>query len=184
MRPAAFCTAPTLSQAELATLVLPPPPVLTAKVTLAVVVVFGPEPPTEAAEAADDLVEDEEGAVLVTETAEPLEVALLRGKHAACALNGFGDDGSDLVTALGHQRGDGLEVVARYLHHLGQQRSPPLLVQADALGARAAVVRAVIAPRPRDDQLTLRLAAHRVAEPRELHRRVDRLGARAAEEDS
>ena len=91
-------------------------------------VVVGGEPTAGAAEAGDDLVEDQVCAVLVAQLAQRLQVAIRRRVHAAGALHRLGDDGRDLVAALAHQRGDGLDVVGRHLHDFVDERAEVLLV--------------------------------------------------------
>ena len=122
--------------------------------------------------------------MLVAQATKPLEVALGRREHAAGALHRLGDHRGDFGAALGHERGHRLEIVTRHLHDFGEERSVPLLVRRDALRRGAPVVDAVVAPGARDDQLALGMAGEEVSEPGQLHHGVDRLGARAGEEDA
>src|SRR5690606_1780804 len=68
-------------------------------------------PAPEAAEPADDLVEDEQRAVLVAEAPEALEVAGLGGSYPAGADDRLGDHRRDLVAALLEEPGGAVERV-------------------------------------------------------------------------
>ena len=98
------------------------------------------------------------------------------------ALHRLGDHRGHLVAARRHQRGQRLDVVGRHLDHVVDERAEVLLVRGDALRARAAVGDAVVAAGAGDDQLALRLPGLHVGDAHELHHRVDRLAARAAQE--
>ena len=91
----------------------------------------------QATEGADHLVHDEEGAVLVAQAPEPLQVAGQRRADAAGALHGLGDHRGDLVAPLGEEGGHGLEVVVGQVDEVGQQRPEAGLVGGQALGASA-----------------------------------------------
>ena len=67
-------------------------------------VVLRGEPRAEAAEAGDDLVEDQVRAVLVAQPAELLQVLIGRREDAAGALHRLGQHRGDRVAVLGHQR--------------------------------------------------------------------------------
>ena len=120
--------------------------------------------------------------MVVAQPAQLGEVAVGGREHAAGALHRLGDHGGDLVAALGHQHGQRLGVVARHLDDVGHERPPALPVRRDALGAGAAEVGAVVAAVAADDQRPLRVAGQPLGQPGQLHRRVDGLRARAAEE--
>ncbi len=55
------------------------------------------------AEPGNDLVEDQQGAVLVAQLPQPLEEALLRGHHSHIRCHRLHDDAGDLVRVLGKQ---------------------------------------------------------------------------------
>ena len=144
---------------------------------------LGAEPLAGAAEPADDLVEDQQGAVLVAESTQALEVAVDRWEHAAGALYGLGDDRRDPVALVGEHLGGGLEVVVGDLDEVGDQVAPALPVGGDALGGGAAEVGAVVAVGAAYDDLALGLSAalHRLAG--DLDGGVDGLRTGAAQEN-
>ena len=82
--------------------------------------------------------------MLVAQAAEPGEVALGWGVHAAGALHGLDDDGGDLVPAFGHARGDRLEVVGGKVHHPLDERPVAVAVDGDPLGREPAVGHSVV----------------------------------------
>ena len=86
-------------------------------------VAFGGEGMAEPAEAGDDLVEDQQDAVLVADRAQPLQIALRRRQHRGRARHRLDDDGGDGGVAV--QRDDALQFV-------GEMRAPFRL----ALGER------------------------------------------------
>ena len=92
-------------------------------------VAFGGEGVAEAAEAGDDLVEDQQDAVLVADRAQPLEIALRRRQHAGRAGHRLDD-----------HRGDGRGVVQRDepVEFVGEMRAPLRL--ADREGLLGAVI--------------------------------------------
>ena len=71
--------------------------------------IVGGERRAEAAEAGDDLVEDQQDAVLVADLAQPLEIALRRDQHAGRAGHRLDDDRGDGRGVV--QRDDALELV-------------------------------------------------------------------------
>src|SRR5206468_3057029 len=92
-------------------------------------VVLAAPPPAEPAEAADDLVEDEEGAGPIAPLAQALQLAFVRRIDAAGADDRLGDDGGDLSGPLGQDLVDGGQIVGRYLHHVREQRTETGLVE-------------------------------------------------------
>ena len=84
-------------------------------------VVVGGEPGAHPAEPGDHLVEDQQRAVLVAQPAGLGEVAVDRREDAGGALHRLGDHGGEAVGVLGHQHRQRLDVVARHLHHVGEQ---------------------------------------------------------------
>src|SRR5881296_4210985 len=65
------------------------------------------------AEAGEDLVEDQDDALLAGELTETLEIVGLRRDHAGPAEHGLDDERADLVFVLFEDRGGGLDVVVR-----------------------------------------------------------------------
>ena len=86
-------------------------------------VALGGEGVAEPAEAGDDLVEDQQDAVLVADRAQPLQIALRRRQHRGRARHRLDDHGGDGGVAV--QRDDALQFV-------GEMRAPFRL----ALGER------------------------------------------------
>ena len=144
--------------------------------------VWGPEPLAGAAEAADHLVEDEQGAVLVAQPADSGKVTLWRREHAARSLHRLGDHRGHPLAVLGEGGGHRLDVVVGDLHEVGDQVAPALAVEGDALGGGAAEVGAVVAVGPGDHHLALGAAGALGVEAGELERSVDRLRSRASQE--
>ena len=96
------------------------------------VVALGAPPLAQPAEAADDLVEDEERAVLVGLVAQPLEVAVDRRVHAAGAHHRLGDDRRQLGAAVGQHLVELVQAVVGHLHHVADERAEALLVGGQA----------------------------------------------------
>ena len=142
----------------------------------------GREPRAQPSEPGDHLVEDEQGAVAITECPRFGEVTRWRREHPTGTLDRLDQEGGDFATAFGHQHGQRLDVVRRGLNHVGDEGSPALPVRLDPLRAGPAEVRPVIAALAADDDGALRLAGEGVGEAGELERRVDGLRPRPAEE--
>ena len=87
-------------------------------------VALGGEGVAEAAEAGDDLVEDQQDAVLVADRAQPLQIALGRRQHAGRARHRLDDHGGDGRGVV--QRDDALEFV-------GEMRAPFRLALGEGL---------------------------------------------------
>ena len=134
---------------------------------------MGGEPMTESAEAADHLVEDQEGTVLIAQSAHALDVSLGGWEHATRTLYGFDQDGGETILVLRHRDGQRLEVVGGYLHHVAHQRAVSLAIGRNALRARSAVGGAVVAALTRDDDGLLGMTRLDVSEARQLHGGVD-----------
>ncbi len=101
----------------------------------------------ESSEAGDDLVEDQQGAVLVAQPAQAREVLGGRGVHAAGADDRLGDDRGDLVPPVGEQRPGRVQVVMGDDLDIVEQASPAFAVERQALQRGAADVGAVVAQR-------------------------------------
>ena len=164
-------------------------------------VALGGEGIAEPAEAGDDLVEDQQDAVLVADRAQPLQIALGRRQHAGRARHRLDDHGGDGRGVV--QRDDALELVGemrapfrlalgeglllavvgrRQMVDAGEQRAEELAVVDDAADRDAAEADAVIAALAPDQARARALAAHVVIGERDLERGVDRLRAGIAEE--
>ena len=165
-------------------------------------VALGGEGGAEAAEAGDDLVEDEQDAVLVADLAQALEIALRRRQNAGGAGHGLDDHGGDgggvverddALQLVGEMRapfrlaaGEGLlgaVIGVGQVVDARQQRAEELAVLDDAAHRDAAEADAVIAALAADQARLAALALHVPIGQRHLQRRVHRLGARVAEED-
>src|SRR5499433_2906787 len=164
-------------------------------------VALGGKGVAEPAEAGDDLVEDEQDAVLVTDRAQPRQVALGCGQHAGGArhrLDDHGGDGGGVV-----QRDDALELVGqmgaplglalaeglvlavvgrRQMVDAGEQRAEQFAIVDHAADRNAAEADAVVAALAPDQARARAFAAHVVIGERDLERGVHRLRARIAEE--
>ncbi len=156
----------------------------------------------ETAEAGDDLVEDEQDAVLVADRAQPLEIALGRHQHAGGAGDRLDDDGGD---GRGIMQGDDalklvgeLDAVLRLAARegvaggvvgvadvvdAGQQRAEHLAVADDAADRDAAEIDAVIAALAADQAEARALADDALIGERDLEAGLDRFGAGIGEED-
>ena len=156
----------------------------------------------EAAEAGDDLVEDEQDAVLVADRAQLLEIALGRHQHAGGAGDRLDDDRGDgrgvvqgdealkLVGELGAMLGlaarEGVagEIVGvADVVDAGEQRAEHLAVADDAADRDAAEIDAVIAALAADQAEARALADGALIGERDLEAGLDRLGAGIGEED-
>ena len=165
-------------------------------------VALGGEGVAEPAEAGDDLVEDQQDAVLVADLAQALEIALGRRQHAGRARHRLDDDGGDRRGVV--QRDDALEIVGemraivrlalgeglllavigvRQVVDAGQQRAEELAVGDDAADRDAAEADAVIAALAADQPGLGALAEHVPVGERDLQRRVGGLRAGVGEED-
>mmetsp|Transcript_6064 Transcript_6064/g.24216 ORF Transcript_6064/g.24216 Transcript_6064/m.24216 type:complete len:373 (+) Transcript_6064:1199-2317(+) len=154
-----------------------------------------------AAEAGDDLIEDQQDAVLVADLAQPLQIALRRNQHAGGAGHRLDDDGGDgrgvvqrhealqvvgkLGAVLGHA--DRERIARRVMRvadvvHAGQQAAEHLAVGHHAADRDAAEVHAVVAALAADEPGAARLAAHAVVGDGHLQGGLDRLGAGVGEE--
>ena len=165
-------------------------------------VALGGEGGAEAAEAGDDLVEDQQDAVLVADLAQALEIALRRRQNAGGAGHGLDDHGGDGGGVV--QRDDALQLVGemrapfrlaageglfgavigvRQVVDARQQRAEELAVLDDAADRDAAEADAVIAALAADQARPAALALHVPIGERDLERRIHGLRARVAEED-
>ena len=136
--------------------------------------IVGGEGRAEAAEAGDDLVEDQQDAVLVADRAQALEVALRRHQHAGGAGHRLDDAGRDGLGVV--QRDEALEVVGELGAVLGQAPREGV-----ALGVMR-VAQVVDARQQREDAAVVDDAAHRDAAEADAVIAAlapDQLGARA-----
>ncbi len=163
---------------------------------------LGGEVLAQAAEAGNDLVENEQDAVARADLAQPLQVAHRRHDHAGGALHGLDHDGGDgggivqghqplqligqmgaptwLAAREGHVRpvvGGGQ--VIRAAEHDGREH---LAVGADAAEGYAPHADAVVGALAADHAHARSLAAHGVVAQGDLEGGVHRLGARVGEE--
>ncbi len=142
-------------------------------------------------EAGDDLVEDEQHAVLVAEAAQTLEEARLGRDDAAVGEDRLAEDRGELVGVALDQRLDAFEVVEAAHDHgilddlgdAGQRRQGARVLlrsrrlECGHVREGVAVKEAVVAPLPLEDLVLARVAA------RQAHRRLGGLGARVGEPD-
>ncbi len=154
---------------------------------------LGGEAGAEAAEAGDDLVEDQQDAVLVADLAQPLEIALGRRQVAGRAGAGLDDDGGDVrrvmqaddaLQRIGEMRavlrlalGEGVlrQVGVRQVIDARQHRAEPLAVIDHAADRDAAEADAVIAALAPDEAGARALAVGAVIGERDLERAIDGL---------
>src|SRR6266540_3320644 len=155
----------------------------------------------ETAVTGDDLVEDEQDAVLVADGAQPRQIALGRGQHAGRSRHRLDDHGGDGRGVV--QRDDALELVGqmpapvrltlaeglmlaavgrRQMVDAGEQRAEQFAVVDHAADRNAAEADAVVAALTPDQAGARAFAAHVVIGERDLERGVDRLRAGIAEE--
>jgi TetR/AcrR family transcriptional regulator len=156
----------------------------------------------EPAEARDDLVEDEQDAVLVADLAQPLEVALRRHEHAGRARHRLDDEGGDgrgivqrddalelvgeLGAVLGQAAGEGVAggiVRVPDVVDAGEQSAEHLAVGDDPADRDAAEVYAVIAALAADEACARALALGAVISEGDLQCGLDGFGTRIREED-
>ena len=148
----------------------------------------------EPAPGADDLVGDQQHAVLVADLADLLEVALGRDEAAAGVLDGLEDHARDRLRALPLDpladrlgRVVGLGPVRVRVGHVGGAREERL-ERAAAPGQAGRGERAhrgaVVGELARDDLVAAALAVELVVLTAELEGGVDRLAAAAGEEDA
>ena len=155
----------------------------------------------QAPEAGDDLVENQQDAVLVADLAEPLEIALGRRQHAGRTGHRLDDDGGNGRSIV--QRHHALEVVrqmrapfrlataeglflavvgVRQVIDAGQHGAEPLAVGDHAADRDAAEVHAVIAALAADEAGAGALATGAMIGQRDLQRSVGGFRTRVAEE--
>ena len=164
-------------------------------------VALGSEGVAEAAETGDDLIEDQQDAVLGGDLAQPLQVALGRRQDARGSRHRLDDDGGngggivqvDEAGQLVRQvrapfrlaLGEGLlgaVVGAGQVIDAGQHVSELLAVGDDAADRNAAEADAVVAALAADEPSAGTFAAGLVIAERDLERSVDRLAPRVGEE--
>ncbi len=164
--------------------------------------VLGGEARAQAAEAGDDLVENQQDAVLVADRAQLLEIALGRHQDAGRAghrLDDHGGDGRgivqrhDLLELIGQMRAPGglaagigvlREIMrVRQVVDKRQAHAELLAVGRNATHRDAAEAHTMIAARAADQAHTLPLPARLVIGQRDLERGVDRFRAGIGEED-
>ena len=159
---------------------------------------LGGEARTQAAEAGDDLVEDQQDAMLVADLAQPLEVALGRRQVAGRAGAGLDDNGGDVggivQTDDAFQRVGELRAVlglalrerilrqvrVRHVVDARQHGAEPFAVVDHAADRDTAEADAVIAALAPDEAGAGALAVGPVKGERDLERAVDGLGAGVA----
>jgi hypothetical protein len=157
----------------------------------------------EPAPAGDHFVEHQEDAVARADLAQALEIAFRRHQHAARSGHRVDDDSGDVRSVV--QRDQALELVGQVRAAVGrlafgeqvsrhavrmpqmvdprQQRATVgLAVRRHAAERDAAEVHAVIGALAADEAGARALAAQAVVADGDLHRGVDRLGARVGEE--
>ena len=155
-----------------------------------------------AAEAGDDLVEDQQDAVPVADLAQALQVALRRHQHAGTAGHGLDDDGGDGAGVM--QRDAALQVVGKLrtmrglahaegvacgvmrvadVVHARQHRAEHLAVGHHAAHRDAAEVHPVVTALAADEAGARGLATHAVVGQGHLQRRLDGLRPGIGEED-
>ncbi len=159
---------------------------------------LGGERGTEAPEAGDDFVEDQQDAVLGADLAQALEIALRRRQVAGRTGAGLDDDGGDVRRVM--QAHDAFERIGQFLAVLGlalgegvrrqvrvrqvidtrQHRAEPLAIVHHAAHGDAAEADTVIAALAADETRACALAVGAVIGERDLERRVHRLGTRVA----
>ena len=164
-------------------------------------VTFGGKGIAEPAVAGDDLVENQQNAVLLGDLAQPLEIALRRRQHAGRSrhrLDDHGGDGRGAVQVdqafelLGEMRaifrlalGEGLLLAVigvRQVIDAGQQRAEHLAVVDDAADRGAAEADAVIAAFAADQAAAGALAVDLMIGQRDLERGIGGLRSGIAEE--
>ena len=149
----------------------------------------------ETAEAGDDLVEDQQNAVLGADLAQLLQIALRRDQHAGRAGHRLDDDRGDGRGVM--QRDDALQLVGeframlrlaaregvlrqivrvRHVVDAGQQRAEHLAVGDDAADRDAAEIDAMIAALAADQPCARALALHPLVGERDLQRGLDGFG--------
>ena len=137
----------------------------------------------EAAEAADDLVRDQQHVVLAAQLLHPRPEAVGRRDDAAGADHGLADEGRDVVGVILEQRLERVGVAPRDVLDVRHEIAIAHAVAGDPLQARAERVGAVVAVLARDDDLLLGAADRVPVAARELGRRVDGVGAAARGEE-
>ncbi len=91
-------------------------------------VMIGCEPCAHATEPRDHFIEDKKRTVLIAQLACAFQISGRWWPHTACALQRFDNDCSNLLAVVAHELCQVFEVVAVYLHNLGQQLSETLFV--------------------------------------------------------
>src|SRR4029078_4274780 len=159
-------------------------------------VALGREWEAEAAEAVDDLVQDQQNSVFVADRAQPLEITFRRRQYAGRAAHRFDDDGRDGGSVM--QRDETLKLVremrapfrlalaeglmlaiirVREMIDAGEERAELFSVRAHAADGNSAEADAVIAALAADQADTRGLAAHIMIGERDLERGIGGFGA-------
>jgi len=120
---------------------------------------------------------------LIAKFAQTLQIIRRRGINATRTLQRLCQHGGDSRAALGHQHRYRLEIIARHLFDIGHKWPVTDFVQRQSLGARAAVISAVVGAHARNDQRSLGVPGLDMGQAREFHRRIYRLRAAAAEKN-
>ena len=141
------------------------------------------EPASEAAEAGDDLVADEEHIALPADPLDRRPVALGRRDRPAGADHRLADEGGDAAVELVDDTRELCGIVVGDLGDVADQRAVAVAHGRDP-GERGAVgVRAVIGEAARDDHRPLRLPDERPVATDDLGSCIDRLAAAGAKKD-
>ena len=165
---------------------------------------IGAEAGAQTAEAGDDLVEDQQDAVLVADLSEPFQVALRRDVPARAAGHRLDDDGRHVARVVQRQDAvlqlqqdvflpgrllvvdvgmvDRVVDEAQVVHARQQRRAVDLAVGRNAADRHAAEAHAVVAPLTADEDVAVALTPGAVVGQRHLHGGVGRLGAGIAEQ--
>ena len=145
-------------------------------------VALAAEPASEAPEAGDHLVGDQQDAALAADRLHGRPVPVGWRDRAAGADHRLADERGSAVAELVERAGELFRIVVCDLDHVADERPEPVAHRGNPRQRRSVRVRAVVGELPRDDDRPLRLTRQLPVAADDLGGGVDRFAAAAPEE--